>query len=237
MVRRLIPLLLAGSLVAGACRRRDDVAPPEADALPTLALRDDSPALLLTWIDGRGDTHVAERIADVPIEGRNPVRVVAGDAGQGLLFYVADLTLKQDDGTYAVRTMPRGEWESMLEARRARAAPPAPSAPATGPGDADTESPAAPSGAGYAIVYGAEWCGPCHQAQAFLERLGVAVTYHDIEKDPARAEEMREKLRKAGRNGGSIPVIDVGGRLFVGYSPGALEGAVARMKRGGGTPL
>jgi hypothetical protein len=41
---------------------------------------------------------------------------------------------------------------------------------------------------------------------------------------------MQEKLAKAHRQGGSIPVIDVMGQLFVGFSEGALKAAVARAR-------
>ncbi|AGP36759.1 hypothetical protein [Sorangium cellulosum] len=93
---------------------------------------------MLTWIDEKGDTHVELRPADVPAEGRAMVRAMLSDRTEGTrdVFYVADLTQKRPDGTYAVRTMPRREWESLLEKRRAehvaKTAPPPAAAP--GPG-------------------------------------------------------------------------------------------------------
>jgi glutaredoxin len=241
MFRRLVVALLLASSLLGACRKRDDGTDPSAvEVLPPLALRDETADLLLTWIDGRGNTHTAVHVADVPTEGRNPVRVVTKDAGAGLVFYVADLTLKQGDGTYTVRTMPRAEWESMLEARRAKASPGAASQAGEGEasrGGGPSPSAVAGKGAAYAIVYGAEWCGPCHQAKDYLEGRGVAVTFYDIEKEPKRAAEMQKKLRDAGRRGGNIPVIDVGGQLFVGFNPRAIDRALADAKTGSGTPI
>jgi len=240
MLRRRFALLLAVGLAAAACKKPDaGTDPTGGEALPALELRDETPDLLLTWIDARGDTHTAVRIADVPTEGRSPVRVIARDAGQGTTFYVADLTLKTGDGTYAVRTMPRAEWETMLEERRTRSRP-SPPPPAPGTASAGGEAPASPTkskGAAYAIVYGAEWCGPCHQAKDYLERRGVVVTFYDIEKEPKRAAEMRKKLDAAGRRGGNIPVIDVAGELFVGFSPRALDRALDRAKPADATPI
>jgi glutaredoxin len=242
MVRNAFVLLLVLAAAVGGCRRKvdDGTDPTGGETLPPLELRDETPELLLTWIDGKGDTHTAVRVADVPMEGRNPVRVIARDAGQGQVFYVADLTLKQSDGSYAVRTMPRGEWEGLLESRRLKARP-QPAAPPPSPEGPSATPEASPTpetkGAAYAVIYGAEWCGPCHQAKAYLERRGVPVTFHDIEKDPKRAAEMKRKLREANRSDGNIPVIDVGGKLFVGFNPRALDQAIAQAKPTGGTPI
>ena len=254
MRRPVLVLLLALATALGGCKRRDDGADPSgAGTLPPLVLKDDTTEVLLTWIDARGDTHTAVRIAEVPVEGRNPVRVVVKDAGHGLLFYVADLTLKKGDSSYDVRTMSRAEWEALLETRRGALAhnrgtpepnskPPAPPSDDANENESETGGPGPsrkPAGksATYAIVYGAAWCGPCHQARDYLVRRGVAVTFYDIEKEPKREVEMRKKLRDAGRRGGNIPVIDVGGQLFVGYNPRSLDKALADAKPAAGTPI
>ena len=44
------------------------------------------------------------------------------------------------------------------------------------------------------------------------------------------AEEMRKKLARVGRGGASIPVIDIMGQIQVGFSPAALEQALASAK-------
>lgn len=76
------------------------------------------------------------------------------------------------------------------------------------------------------IIYGASWCGPCHQAQAYLKKRGVPFVEKDIEDDPGAAAEMQKKLQRAGIRGGSIPVIDVKGKILVGFSPGAVDAAL-----------
>lgn len=235
-------LALAASALAPACKeqRDDGTAPAQASAeLPPLELRDETANLMLTWIDEKGDTHVELHPADVPAEGRSMVRAMLSDRTEGTrdVFYVADLTQKRPDGTYAVRTMPRREWESQLEKRRAehiaRTAPPP--APAPGPGgSAGTGAPAAPNSLGgvTVIIYGASWCKPCHQAADYLRAKGVAAVVKDIEEDPAAAAEMQDKLAKSHQRGGSIPIIDVRGQILVGFSPGALDQALARAARG-----
>ncbi|WP_437285851.1 glutaredoxin domain-containing protein [Sorangium sp. So ce406] len=230
--------LAAAALGPAACaeKRDDGTAPAQASAeLPPLELRDDTANLMLTWIDEKGDTHVELRPADVPVEGRSMVRAMLSDRTEGTrdVFYIADLTQKRPDGTYTVRTMPRREWESLLEKRRAEhVAKTAPPPPAPGPGG--SAGPGAPSQLGgvTVIIYGASWCKPCHQAADYLRAKGVAAIVKDIEEDPAAAAEMQDKLAKSHQRGGSIPIIDVRGQILVGFSAGAIDQALARAARG-----
>jgi glutaredoxin len=76
------------------------------------------------------------------------------------------------------------------------------------------------------VIYGAEWCGPCHQAAAFLARRGVAFVERNVETDRDAAREMRNKLDRAGLGGGGIPVIDVSGRILVGFNARQVDRAL-----------
>jgi glutaredoxin len=206
----------------------------QAPVLPALVLKDDTPGALLTWIDDKGDFHVVEHVPDVPEAGRGTVRVVLADRkdGTGESVYVADLNTKGPDGSYPVRAMTRAGWDELgaskrkerLEALAPSAAPPASAAPGA-PG-----APAVAAGELAATIYGASWCGPCHQAEKLLKSLGVKVTKKDIEESDAAHREMQEKLTRAHRREGSIPVIDLAGQLFVGFSEGAIRAAVARAR-------
>lgn len=221
---RVLPLLLALlSLVGLGCEEKPAAS---RDELPALTLTDQTPDLLLTWIDERGGTHTGTSLAEVPQGSRSLVRVITKEAGHGNLFYVADTTKKGEDGSYAVRTMKRSEWEGIISERReawrlAHAPPPRPSA---APSAAPSEAPAV-TGL-QVIIYGAAWCKPCHDAAAYLRSKGVRVVEYDIEKEPDRAREMQRKLRNAGMAGGSIPVLDIGGTILRGFSPGAIDRAL-----------
>ncbi|HEX7670994.1 MAG TPA: glutaredoxin family protein [Polyangiaceae bacterium] len=243
----LLVVLLLGA--ASACHRsgaHGGGAPSasssaEAAELPPLVLKDDTANVLLTWLDDQGDFHVVEHVADVPEAGRVAARVVIADRtdGTGESIYVADLRTKGADGAYPVRTMPRAEWDERgASKRKARMEALAPKAEPPPGSPSASESPAGPGAVAQApagvtaIIYGASWCNPCHQAQALLESLGVKVTKKDIEESDAAQREMQEKLRRIHRQGGSIPVIDVMGQIFVGYSEGALRAAVAKARSG-----
>lgn len=234
--------IFAAVVASGCSHKKDDGTQPIATdtTLPALAIRDDTPDLMLTWIDDKGETHVEVHPADVPAQGRAMVRVVVADREDGTkdVFYVADLTRKGADGAYITQTMTRRAWESEIEKRRdaylAKVSPPkgAPSgqgsagAPASPPGDK-------PQATGLTVViYGASWCKPCHQAQDYLKAKGVSVVMKDVEESPGASSEMREKLERAGRRGGAIPVIDVRGQILVGFDPRELDRAIARAQTG-----
>jgi len=237
-MKRGLAILLASLGVLAACSHKptdDGTTPAAAQALPSLTVKDETPDLMLTWIDDKGDTHVELRPQDVPAAGRALVRVVVSDREDGThdLFYVADLSSRGDDGAYPTRTLRRRDWEAELEKRRdaylARTGPPR---PAAGGGADGRPAPSQAQGAATVIIYGASWCGPCHQAADFLKSRGIPYVLKDVETTPGAAAEMQQKLARVGRHGGSIPVIDVRGQILVGFSASALDQALARAPAG-----
>lgn len=240
-----LSLLLAASLAAGCRSAQQEPADPVATVasapsdLPPLALTDTTPNLLLTWVDAEGDFHVVEKISEVPADRRSQVRVVVTDRteGTGQSVYVADLGAPGTDGTYRVSTLSRLDWEKLgAERRKARmeALAPAEHPPAV----VEDKPAAAPLDIARpvsATIYGADWCKPCHDAERYLKTLGVAVTMKNIEESRTALAEMQQKLVRVNRKGAGIPVIDVMGKILVGYSPGSLKQAVdaARAHRQG----
>src|SRR5262249_34578544 len=102
---------------------------------------------------------------------------------------------------------------------------PAPTPP-TGP----AASANLPAGA-TVIIYGASWCGPCHETMRYLKSKGVPFVEKDIEESQQAQVEMSDKLRKSSKRGGGIPVIDIGGQILVGFSAPAIDAALAAWKR------
>lgn len=264
----LVVLSLVGGSLPACSKKRGDDKDIKADKpdLPPLAFGDDTPNLMLTWIDGRGGTHVEEKPDYVPPQGKKLVRVLikGDDAGVSDPIYVVDLTSQSGDGKYAARSMPRREWDEEIERRRGarmaslpegqgddtgpRRAPRPPRVPRpTGPGpggnepgpQGDNDPPRHPLNDAAknvnVIVYGASWCGPCHMAMKHLDSIGVKYTFKDVDKDPGASSELHGKLAKARMQEGSIPVIDIGGRLLVGYDAGAIDRAIEQVA--GGTML
>ena len=250
-VRRALALAslaaaLLGAAGGGCSHKEDDGTAPGGGAaqLPALSIRDDTPNLMLTWVDDKGDTHVELHPPDVPAAGRPSVRVVVSDREDGTrdLFYVVDLTVKQGDGSYAARTMRRSEWEALIDARRRdylakNAPPPLPKSDTSPPGSGGAAPPdsgkLAPPAIGVTvIIYGASWCRPCHEAAEYLRSIGVAYVMKDVEKSDEAQREMTDKLEKAGRRTGGIPVIDVRGQILVGFSKSEIDRALRKASTG-----
>ncbi|MEO8903826.1 MAG: glutaredoxin domain-containing protein [Polyangiaceae bacterium] len=235
----LASIFLVGCHKQAAPTPGDDTgATPQSNELPPLEIKDDTPNLLLTWIDDKGDFHVVQKPSEVPKEGRDNVRVVVTtrEEGTGKLVYVSNLNEVTPTGAYRVKTMTRAAWDELgagkRKARLEALAPSAVPAPADSAGmnapapDANNGPRKAPASGISATIYGASWCKPCHDTARYLKQKGVTVIDKDIEENEVAAAEMRQKLARAGRSGSSIPVIDLMGQILVGFSPMALDQAI-----------
>lgn len=212
MRRREILLGLAAVFVSAACGKK-------SLGTPTTVVRDDSKGLLFTWIDAKGELHVEESAPAVPFEGRDYVRVVDPTHDEGPNFVIVDLRNTKPDGAYPVHYVTRADFESVAASRKKGSSSPVASNKGDGnrPGGGST---------GAVIIYGASWCKPCHMAAAHFKRRGVPFVEKDIEEDRGAAQEMQRKLSAAGKRGGSIPVIDVRGKILLGFDSEAVDAAL-----------
>lgn len=238
-----LALVFLVMLAVAACHRKKDAA--AVDVTPaSLVVKDSSEGFLFTWIDEKGDFHVEQKATDVPLIGRDAVRVVDPSQEDGThaeRIFVADLRMASADGSYPVKPIARAEFDQLAVARRkgktatldgtdgGSSGPPSPGQP--GLGGMDLPFPVPGAGGAQAarpavIIYGAQWCGPCHQAAAYLKEKGIPFAEKDIEADHGAALEMRAKLTKAGLHAGSIPVLDVRGKMLVGFSAQAVDSAL-----------
>jgi glutaredoxin 3 len=67
-------------------------------------------------------------------------------------------------------------------------------------------------------MYSTSWCPACNAARQYFQTQNIAFTDHDVERDPeaqARADTLNPRH--------SIPVIDVGGEVMVGFSARTFE--------------
>ena len=193
-----------------------------SDVVAMPVVTDATTDLLLTWIDDKGEFHVEQKVGDVPVGSRDVVRVADPVKDPPKLddVFVADLRNLGAGGAYPVRTMSRSEFEKVAVDRRQK------SGNVLSPKGADSAAPAAARPT--VIIYGASWCGPCHQAAAYLTRRGIPFVEKDIEEDRLAAREMQTKLASAGMRGGSIPVMDVRGKLLIGFDPEAVNRALGQ---------
>ena len=87
----------------------------------------------------------------------------------------------------------------------------------------DAGSPQSPPGKAVVTVYGTSWCGACRQARAYFAERKIPFADKDIEKDPAAARELGERAAKMGIPTDRVPVLDVKGRLLLGFDRARVE--------------
>lgn len=74
-------------------------------------------------------------------------------------------------------------------------------------------------------VYSASWCGFCHAAKQYLDKMGVKYKDIDVEKDPKAGDEIVEKSGQRG-----IPVLDIGGDIIVGFDRPKIDHSLKKHK-------
>ena len=72
-------------------------------------------------------------------------------------------------------------------------------------------------------IYTTPSCGYCRMAKDWMRRERIPFKEYDVSKDTRRAEEM---VNKSGQMG--VPVLDVHGRVLVGFNQQELERALRR---------
>lgn len=69
-------------------------------------------------------------------------------------------------------------------------------------------------------IYTASWCGFCHMAKNYMDSLGIKYIAKDVEHEQGAAQEAVEKSGQMG-----IPVIDVNGKIIIGFDRLSLDEA------------
>ena len=219
IARYAIVLML---LLACACRHKQKENGAGVSLPAQVQLTDQTKDVLLTWIDELGDFHITESIAEIKDANKEHVRVVYtnSDAVDAEHVWVADLRQKDNSGAYVVRSMARSAWEEMgASHRKSRLEALGAPAPVVDAGSSRDVS---------AVIYGAEWCGACHEMAKYLKSKGVKFEEKDVDKSSVVQAELQSKFAKAHvPPTSSIPVTEIKGRLIVGFNPQAVDSALA----------
>jgi glutaredoxin-like YruB-family protein len=72
-------------------------------------------------------------------------------------------------------------------------------------------------------LYSTPGCGFCGKAKQYFRENRIPFTEYNVASNPRKAEEM---VRKSGQMG--VPVIDVHGKIIVGFNQPAIERALRR---------
>ena len=221
-------LLLAGAGLGLGCKKS---APPTREVreeLSKLEVRKDNP-VLYTYVEAKGTFATTDKAEDVPENARRLVRVVdparaASDRQDDTRVYVVDLGELLSAGKVTARVFSREAFETGALAQL----PPGESSPISGPhgpplSDTVDGGAAWPLGPPVVIVYGTPWCGACKAAKQYLAAKHIPYAYKDIESDPAAARELQAKASKMGIPTDRVPILDVRGRLLLGFDRARLD--------------
>lgn len=75
-------------------------------------------------------------------------------------------------------------------------------------------------------VYGATWCRYTRAAIDWFNARGIPAQLRNVESDTEAWDEMAERARRAGLSTRGIPVLEVRGRILVGFHPEDIERAL-----------
>ena len=245
LVAAALAALSASAVLAGACKRSAPEAPPAAPGAPATIEVLKGDRWLFTYVEPAGTFATTDKPESVPEGARALVRVFdpsdpsrLAAPGRVYVTNVNDLLAK---GKVSARAMSREAFESgalaalpagqssPFAAQQMRPAPIPPQdqdqTAGAQPGGGAGKRPAAatPQGTPVVTIYGTSWCGACRAARQYLTERKIPFADKDIEKDPDAARELAAKAAKLGIPTDRVPVIDVRGRLLLGFDQARIE--------------
>jgi glutaredoxin len=174
----------------------------------------------------------SDKAENVPEVGQRLVRIMGQGRGEvqrrnNANVEVIDLRELLAKGKTQPRVMSREEFESRALAQL----PPGDSCALAGPhgpplaDEPDRAGP--PDEPPIAILYGTRWCKACKAARRYLSSNLIPFAAKDVEKDPSAARELQEKASRFGIAADGVPILDVRGRLLVGFDEARMNGLLA----------
>jgi glutaredoxin len=227
--------LVAGLALAStaACRRSAPEAPPQPASAPATIEVLKGGRWLFTYVEPNGTFATTDKPDSVPAQTRAIARVFdpadttskTNVAGQ---VYVTNINELLKGSKAAARPLSREAFETAALAQL----PPGQSSALASHHAAPEPEPAAvdagvatlaPGQVPVVTVYGTSWCGACRAARQYFTEKKIPFADKDVERDPAAARELADKAAKMGVPTDRVPVIDVRGRLLLGFDRARIE--------------
>jgi glutaredoxin len=223
---------IVAALVAFLSNCKKDAAPPTAQLESSPREVTKASALFFTYVEPSGMFATTDKPESVPEVARRLVRIMGRAKGEprrrnNANVEVVDLRELFAKGKTQPQVMSREGFESAALAQL----PPGDSCLLAGPHGpplAEEADKAAPQDdPPIAIMYGTRWCKACKAARQYLVSNRIPFTFKDIESDASAALELRKKASTFGIPVERVPILDVRGRLLVGYDETRMDGLLA----------
>ena len=213
----------------GACKK--GAPPPRGADLSPREVSKDS-ALLFTYVEPSGTFATTDKANSIPEVARQLVRIMTHGKGEpprrnNAYVEVVDLRELLAKGKTQPQLMLREAFETGALAQL----PPGDScslADPHGPPLVDEPGKAGgPDEPPVVILYRTSWCKSCNAARQYLVSNRVPFTSKDVETDPSAAQDLAQKASRFGIPADRVPILDVRGRLLVGYDKTRMDGFLA----------
>ena len=226
---------LAGVALGAGCHRTAPDSAPAAQGTPATIEVLKGGRWLFTYAEPAGTFATTDKPETIPEASRGLVRVIEpteqmkGGADRVYVTSVGELLAggkssakamsREAFETAALAALPGGQ-SSPFAGRQA--APPQAPAPAGAPPVAQGGT-VSPGATPVVTIYGTSWCGACRAAREYMTAHKIPFADKDIERDPSAAQELADKASKMGIPTDRVPVIDVRGRLLLGFDRERIE--------------
>ena len=239
MRRRLVRVVRAGlalALVAlPACHRAAPESAPAAPGAPATIEVLKGGRWLFTYAEPAGTFSTTDKPETIPEAARGLVRVIEPTEqmkGAADRVYVTNVGELLGGGKSSAKAMSREAFETAALAAlpggqsspfAGRQAPPPAGQPPSGAPSTPPGGTVPPGTTPVVTIYGTSWCGACRAAREYMTAHKIPFADKDIERDPSAAQELAAKASKMGIPTDRVPVIDVRGRLLLGFDRERIE--------------
>jgi glutaredoxin len=220
-------------VLVSACKKGAPSSPSStgrAEPSPSEVTKDST--LLFTYVEPSGMFATTDKAEKVPEVARRMVRIMGlgkGEAQRRNDSNVEAISVREllAKGKTQPRVMSREAFESGALAQL----PPGDSCPLAGPHGSplaeEREKAGGPDDPPIVILYATGWCKACKAARQYLVSNRIPFTRKDIEKDPSAVRALQEKASRFGIPADRVPILDVRGRLLIGYDETRMDGFLA----------
>ena len=227
--------VLAGAAIGAGCHHSAPDNAPAAPGAPATIEVLKGGRWLFTYAEPAGTFATTDKPETIPEAARGLVRVIEptdqmkGGADRVYVTNVGELLAggkssakamsREAFETAALAALPGGESSPFAGRQAAPRPAQAPAgAPSTPPGGT-----VSPGTTPVVTIYGTSWCGACRAAREYMTAHKIPFADKDVERDPAAAQELADKASKMGIPTDRVPIIDVRGRLLLGFDRERIE--------------